>query len=364
MRQACGLVAIAVTWCVGVAAVAQDRPGAPRPTGTREWLVIKGSLQDFTGKSDTRVADFDTEAEAVKEATRLNTAEVEWTKWTYVARRRAQDDPAPSGPVVPDGPRGAPIKQPDLKFVDPGAMRKDDPKVPSLAGRTGTGTIGTATVTLTFTGDAAGGEFVVAGEMKGKGRWRQLGKHVLMETNRSAFAGALDGDTLAGTRRAKESGEKDGWSIRLSGAAGAGGLVNSVWVYRGSPVKRGGYSGIWIYEQLMVFLPDGRFVQLRGDTLQEHFRQDGRNAYHLGSIGKWTSDGSGLVRMFDVVQSYAQDRVLPGTAFAQVKGDAFMRGVMKGDTFEPFTTGEMNRLQRASERVTREALERAREAKW
>ena len=57
-------------------------------SGRRPWVVTKGSLTDFSGRSDEAVADFDTEAEANAYAERRNEEEKEWTKWTYVVTKR------------------------------------------------------------------------------------------------------------------------------------------------------------------------------------------------------------------------------------------------------------------------------------
>jgi hypothetical protein len=118
-------------------------------------------------------------------------------------------------------PKGGLITSPGLKPVDPGAMRWDG-KGPKLAGKTGTGTIGTAKVTIKFTGDEKGGKFTVSGDLEGEGEWRpDSTASVYMETKLSAFRGVLRGDKLAGVRLIKKPGE-DGknasteWSVTLA----------------------------------------------------------------------------------------------------------------------------------------------------
>jgi hypothetical protein len=124
--------------------------------------------------------------------------------------------PAPSQPSgVAGGIKGSNIVVPVPKIVDPGATKRAEPKVPSLAGSSGTGTIGESKVAIQFTGEGEQGEFVVSSELEGKGKWRQLGPFVQMDTDLEKYAGKIDGDKITGTRRLIKSGRKDQWAITL-----------------------------------------------------------------------------------------------------------------------------------------------------
>jgi hypothetical protein len=108
------------------------------------------------------------------------------------------------------------IVMPALKSADPGPLKRGPAKAPPLSGKKGKGTIGKDNVTITFTGQGEKGEFVVSGDLDGKGRWVQLGPFVQMETGRATFEGKIDGNKIVGTRTMKEGGEKDKWSVLLS----------------------------------------------------------------------------------------------------------------------------------------------------
>jgi len=135
-------VCLAAGFVVAGITYAQDRPkdtsksesaGGSRPnySGQRNWIVIKGSLQDFTGKSDSLLADFDSEAAAREYAQLLNEKEKDWTKWTYTYRMRTQDDSKALS--QPDrGQHRTPIEIPNSKFVDVAPLKKDKKSVPSL----------------------------------------------------------------------------------------------------------------------------------------------------------------------------------------------------------------------------------------
>jgi hypothetical protein len=73
----------------GVAEVCAQGKTAQPQTSKRPWVVIKGSLHDYTGKQDTVVADFDDAKQARHHAARLDEAEKDWTQWTYLVRKRS-----------------------------------------------------------------------------------------------------------------------------------------------------------------------------------------------------------------------------------------------------------------------------------
>ncbi len=143
-------------------------------------------------------------------------------KKTFTYKRGDSIDIPGRAPSVEEntGRGGGGIFKPNLPTVDPGAMKWDG-KGPKLAGKTGTGMIGTAKVTIMFTGGDKGGKFTVSGELQGEGEWRpDAAASVYMETQFSIFRGVLKGDKLAGVRFTKKAGE-DGknalteWSIDL-----------------------------------------------------------------------------------------------------------------------------------------------------
>jgi hypothetical protein len=110
---------------------------------------------------------------------------------------------------------GIGIVKPDLKSADPGAKKTTGANVPSLAGKQGTGAIGTSKVTIEFTGESEKGEFTVSGELQGRGNWVQLGPFVQMETGLAKFEGKLYGNKIIGSRTIKASGSKDDWNIDI-----------------------------------------------------------------------------------------------------------------------------------------------------
>ncbi len=210
------------------AAFAQDRSGTrdavpqqPNYSGQRNWLVIKGSLQDFTGKSDSILADFSAEHEAQAYAQKLNEQEKDWTRWTYTYRMRTQDERTASS-AAEGTRRGDPIEIPKLKFVDIVPQKTDQKTVFSLKGKSGQGQIGKAKVTFAFNSD---GTLRIRGELEGDGKWEQVGSGVSMRTALSTFRGRIDGDKVSGLRFVKDNSEPlTEWSVSVkqpnSAAAG------------------------------------------------------------------------------------------------------------------------------------------------
>ncbi len=129
-------------------------------------------------------------------------------------KRRPTSKAGPGGQPAPSsGTDGSAVVVPGPKFMDPGGAKRIEKRPPSLAGKRGTGTIGKSKVTIDFTGEGEKGEFVVGGELTGKGKWVRLGPFVQLETTLAKFEGRLDGDKLAGTRTMKQGGGKDAWSL-------------------------------------------------------------------------------------------------------------------------------------------------------
>src|SRR5947209_3239761 len=61
-------------------------------SGKKPWVVIKGSLDDLTGKKDTIVADFNSEKEARQQADQLNKALKgdDVARWLFTYRKRGK----------------------------------------------------------------------------------------------------------------------------------------------------------------------------------------------------------------------------------------------------------------------------------
>ena len=93
------------SFCVSdVGVLAQDSGDARTPAfGTLPWVVVKGSLADFTGKVDKIVGEYESKAEAAKAAKDLYGAlpANERSRWLYDAVKRAQKG---GSQVVPSGP--------------------------------------------------------------------------------------------------------------------------------------------------------------------------------------------------------------------------------------------------------------------
>lgn len=214
-------VAVMFTLAASWAATGQEKAKEGRPyTGAEPWVVEKQSLTDFTGKSDKIIEGYPTEQAARERADQLNKDEKEWTRWMYKAREARKDDPKPAAAAENTvKPKDGLIVRPELKRVELGPMAGG--KAPSVAGKTGTGTIGTAKVTITFTGKDGKGKFVVSGDLTGEGEWEQDGVAVTMETALSKFRGVMRDKQLAGVRFTKKQGE-DGknalteWRVTLT----------------------------------------------------------------------------------------------------------------------------------------------------
>lgn len=93
--------------------------GQSQEPGSKPWVVIKGSLGDFTGKSDSIVADFNSENEARQRAQLLNKALKgdDAYRWLYSYRARKQEESGSVGQArdllgrlkeAKDGRRGMP----------------------------------------------------------------------------------------------------------------------------------------------------------------------------------------------------------------------------------------------------------------
>jgi hypothetical protein len=185
---------------------------------------------------------FDTYDEAVARSTKWSKEHpdsLRLCREREITVRLALPDPGSKAPrTESSGPRGGVITNPGLKTVDPGAMKLGGSKVAPVAGKTGTGTIGTSKVSIKFTGKDGKGKFVVSGELEGEGEWQQDGTGLVMETALSKFRGVLRGDKLVGVRFTKKPGE-DGknalteWSLTLADTPKQTSVVGK-WVYKKS----------------------------------------------------------------------------------------------------------------------------------
>lgn len=233
-------------------------------------------FSNFAEQEAIAGTDFETKGEADKAAESMRSlrdldgkklyfnVEVRPEKFVQTVTRpsRAKTRPA-------TGLEGSPITKPVLTFVDPGSLTKRAAKVPSLAGKKGTGTIGKSKVTIEFTGEGEKGEFVISGDLEGKGKWVQLGPFVQLETGMAKFDGKLDGDKLGGNRKMKEGGEKDEWSIKLGNVQ-----VPNVKVVEGTVgIKKNALAGT-------------TWKTSNGHRLE--FRADGTLIFNMEGKGKWT----------------------------------------------------------------------------
>ena len=209
-RRAVCVAVLALTGAIAGGARAQLKE-ATDATGDLPWIVTKVNHEDFTGKSDSVVSKFATEDEARADAKKRNEAETEKSKWTHAYSRKKdapslveQSDQSPKLPRVK--PRGA--------VEDAG---EKGTKAPALAGKVGTGTIGKSKVTIKFADKSD--EVVIEGDVKGEGKFKQIGQGVLFETADARYRGKYDGKTATGVRLAKEGTEQlVEWTIAFGAA--------------------------------------------------------------------------------------------------------------------------------------------------
>jgi hypothetical protein len=207
-RGAIGVAVLVLTGAIAGGARAQLKESTDA-TGDLPWIVTKVNHEDFTGKSDSVVSKFATEDEAKADAKKRN--EGERSKWTHAYSRKK------------DAPR--PVEQSDESPKLPqvkarGAIEVNGEKgnkAPALAGKVGTGTIGNSKVTIKF-GDKSD-EVVISGDVKGEGKFKQIGQGVLFETADARYRGKFDGKKATGVRLAKEGTEQlVEWTIAFDGA--------------------------------------------------------------------------------------------------------------------------------------------------
>ena len=208
-------------------------------SGVQPWVVVQGSLQDFTGKSDRIVADFAARGPAQECASRLNQAEKEPTKRLYAYRER-------------------------------------NPAKAAVAGKIFQGKIGKLSVVMLF---AEGGEFTVSGEMQGQGQWTQTADGLLLQTPVATYRGNVNADGITGLRFVKDSSEPLAeWSVRLCQTPKAGPLGR--WVQEAKRtestntvtlVLRPDNTGMWLHD-FNYMTPQGGMVQSRLLALEVHWR--------------------------------------------------------------------------------------------
>ena len=266
---------------VGGSAYAQEKPkDDPKLTETGPYVVTKGKIADILGKDDKVIRRFPTTEKAQAFAKEMNEKEPKDSPFTYNSYRKEpeQDAPKATGPdlIENTGPKGKIITKPDLKTVDPGAMKLGG-KAKPVAGKTGTGTIGKSKVTITFTGKDGKGKFTVGGDLTGEGEWKQDGAGVVFETRLSRFVGNIEGDKLKGQRFTKKPGEDGGnamteWSVTLKDSPT---MAGTKWG-NGDPKNR--------YYSAVIFEEDG--------SLKHGYpNQSGRADEHSGT---WKVDGDGF----------------------------------------------------------------------
>jgi hypothetical protein len=182
-------------------------------SGNKPYIVVRGDLNDFTGRRDPAIADFETEADATKAAKALNDALKgdDVFRYLYSWRKRKADEPPLEEPPTPG--KGGRIEMPKPKFVDPGPPKKGA-KGSVLAGRKGRGKLGDLAVTIEFDPK---GNFEITGDAKGNGKWSETETGgVYMESERSTFRGNIKKDTVSGLWFTKDNSRPvTEWSIIL-----------------------------------------------------------------------------------------------------------------------------------------------------
>ncbi len=210
-----------------------------RDSGIQPWVVMQGSLQDVSGKSDRTVADFAARGQAQDCAARLNQAEQDATKWVYAYRERR------------------PVRA-------------------AVAGKTFQGKIDNRSVVIRF---AEGGEFIVDGEMQGQGQWTQTGDGLLLQTPIATYRGNVQADWITGVRFVKDGSEPMAeWSVRLCQSPTAGPLGRWVQETRRTEstntvtlVLRPDKTGMWLHD-FDYMTPQGGMVQSRLLQLEVRWR--------------------------------------------------------------------------------------------
>jgi hypothetical protein len=239
------LLSFAVVFVLALNAAGLGQTSGPpaagdlRDSGVQPWVVIQGSLQDFTGKSDRIVADFAARGQAQDCAARLNQAEKEATKWLYAYRERRLGKAA-------------------------------------VAGKTFQGKIDKYSVVIRF---AEGGEFTVGGEMQGPGQWTQTSDGLLLETPISTYRGNVEADRITGVRFVKDgSGPMAEWSVKLCQSPNAGPTGRWVQETKGTQsattvtlVLRPDKTGMWLHD-FDYMTPQGGMVRSRLLILEVRWR--------------------------------------------------------------------------------------------
>ncbi len=227
-RLVFGLVALAAFGETSFAQESTKKPPKP-PDEERVTVYFAVVTGDGTVEGATRPIDvggpFWTKAEAAERCKKWQEDNPESNRLALPAERTiaardnrsngAKNPNRPDQPPALTGPKGSKIGMPDLKVVDPGSI-KGRTVAASLAGKKGTGTFGRSKVTIEFVGKGEKGEFIVSGDMTGKGKWTQLGPFVQLEGLESSFVGKIDGDMIGGRRTVKKSGVKEEWSVKLA----------------------------------------------------------------------------------------------------------------------------------------------------
>ncbi len=223
-----GILAIAVLLTPTIA-IAQngfpklDNPFEPLPTtkaealeksytfsGNKPLVLMKEDLNDFTGKKDRAIADFDDERKAEEAADALNKALKgdDAYKWMYAVRRRTDK---PSKDVSGVGAnvgviRGnSKITPTSPKFVDPGpsaSLRNNSELASRLIGKKFDGVIGLIDVTFNF---IDGSKVQIKTSSRTLDATWEVGSdgRITIKADNATFVGSLNGDTVSGNGNPK-----------------------------------------------------------------------------------------------------------------------------------------------------------------
>jgi hypothetical protein len=296
----------------------KDKPKPDDPRTVTKW-VSEVQKPGFDNNDWEELGKYDTYDEAVARSTKWSKehpGSLRLCREREIKVRLAPPDPGSKTPglVENSSPKSGGITKPNLPTVDPGAMKLGGSKVASVAGKTGTGTIGTSKVSIKFTGKDGKGKFVVSGELEGEGEWQQDGSGVVMETALSKFRGAIRGDKLTGVRFTKKAGE-DGknalteWSVTVTDTPKGESVAGTKWSFT-SELPDGTN-----YRSSVSFEANGKYTSL----------QDGKPAFS----GTWKE---------------VKDEVLIQAKYKNGRGPYNYKAKRQGDTLKQWKVENDGRL--------------------
>lgn len=236
--------------------------------------------------------DFDQAREAEKrwneghkdslDLTRIREGKVEVK--TNNSRRITSSEPE----LQQNRPSNSAIRTPQLKWVDPPEAIANDKNMPSLLGKKGVGRIGKYKASIVFSGADAKGDFIVDGEIKGKGQWVQLGPYVQLSSETSKYQGKIGDGRIEGTRRNLKTGEQEVWSFDLmtdsasrADDSSTPDLKGTSWVNT-PPPSSDGYTAVFQANgRLLLISPDGQYkyevYSWRQSGNKVYFKYDGKD---------------------------------------------------------------------------------------